>query len=179
MRNTIFDNLVNNEDDFTELLCNMLKFKEFKIIISEFLGIKNKEVFIDTQYRTKNNGRPDLVISYDDGIEFIEIKVGDRRLTKNQPEGYIQELSEKNEQNKKLYFIIPKNYYYIKDLKNRLRDTKKIGIPIQIKYWEEFFEYCKCKKIYLNNKVFYEYYNLLKSRFGYETVFSLKRRKKL
>jgi hypothetical protein len=170
MRNTIFDNLVNNEDDFTELLCNMLKFNEFKIIISDFIGIKDGEIYIDTQYSTKNNGRPDLVISYDGGIEFIEVKVGDRKLTKNQPEGYIRELVGKDKQSKKLYFLIPKNYYYIKDLKNRINNIKDEKIPIKIKYWEEFFEYCKFKKIYLNNEVFNEYYILLKSWFGYETV---------
>jgi len=92
MRHTIFDNLVNDEDDFTELLCNMVKFEEFGDILYDFFGIKNKEKYIETQYQTKKNGKPDLVIWYDDGIEFIEVKVGDRRLTKNQPEGYIREL---------------------------------------------------------------------------------------
>jgi hypothetical protein len=179
VRKTIFDKLVNDEDDFTELFCNMLKFKEFEAIISDYLGLKNKEVSVDSQYRTKKNGRPDLVISYDDGIEFIEVKVGDRKLTKNQPEGYIKELSAKNEQNKKLYFIIPKNYYYINDLKNRINQIKEIGIPIQIKYWEEFFEYCKLKKLYSRDKVFYEYYSLLKSWFGYETVHFTKEEQKV
>jgi hypothetical protein len=148
----------------------MLKFKEFEKIISGFIGIKSKEIYIATQYRTKINGRPDLVVSYDNGIEFIEVKVDDSKLTKNQPEGYIKELSGNNVQNKKLYFLIPKNYYYIKDLKNRIGNIKDKKITIKIKYWEEFFEYCKSERIYSNNKVLNEYYTLLKSRFGYETI---------
>jgi hypothetical protein len=179
VRNTIFDKLVNDEDDFTELFCNMLKFKEFEVLISDYLGLKNKKVSVDTQYKTKKNGIPDLVISYDNGIEFIEVKVGDRRLTKNQPEGYIKELSVRKEQNKKLYFIIPKNYYYINELKNRIENVKEKGIPIIIKYWEDFFEYCKVKKINSKDKVFYEYYSLLKSWFGYETVFFTKEEKNI
>jgi hypothetical protein len=170
MRHTIFDNLVNDEDDFTELLCNMVKFEEFENILYDFFGIKNKEKYIETQYQTEKNGIPDLVISYDDGIEFIEVKVGDRRLTKNQPEGYIRELSNRTEKNKKLYFLIPKNYYYLKELKSRIKNLKGSNIKIEIKYWEDFFEYSKKNEIFLKNKVIFEYYNLLKSWFGYETI---------
>lgn len=174
MRNSIFHNLVNNEDDFTELLCNMLKFKDFETIFSKFLGIESEKIYIETQYRTKKNGRPDLVISYDDGIAFIEVKVGDTKLTNNQPEGYIRGLSSKKEQNKKLYFIVPKNYYYQDDLENRITIIKERKIDIECKNWECFFEYCKEKRIYSRDKIFNEYYTLLKSWFGYETIFFAK-----
>ena len=179
MRETIFDNLVENEDDFTELFCNMLKFKEFKSIITKFFGINNKNVVFDTQYRTKNNGRPDFVISYDNGIEFIEAKVGNSKLTKNQPEGYINELLKMNEVNKKLYFLIPKNYYYINELKSRIKNMKASKITIEIRYWEKLFEYCKSNSIYKKNDVFFEYYMLLKTWFGYETVIFNKKEKNI
>jgi hypothetical protein len=172
MRDTIFDNLVNCENDFTELLCNMIKFKEFKNIFSDFIGIKCKDTNIETQYRTEKNGRPDIVISYNDGdgIEFIEVKVGNSKLTKNQPTGYIKELSGKEEKNKKLHFIIPRNYYYIEELNSRIGKIKNSKELIEVKYWENFFDHCKQNKIFLKNKIFFEYYNLLKSWFGYENV---------
>jgi hypothetical protein len=171
---------VNNEDDFTELLCNMMKYEDFQNIFSEFFGIKTSEKKIDTQYITKKNGKPDLVISYDNGIEFIEAKVGDSRLTKNQPEGYIRELGNRLEKTKKLYFIIPKNYYFKKDLEKRKENVKNKNIPIDIKYWESFFEHCKRNiNIFNKNKILFEYYNLLKSWFGYETVIFNKKEQKI
>jgi len=178
MRKTIFDKLIKNENDFTELFCNMTKFEDFKSLIISFLGIeKNKNPIFDTQYITKNNGRPDLVISFDDGIEFIEVKVDNRKLTKNQPEGYIKELLKRKEANKKLYFVIPKKYNYKEELNYRIKNTKKFKISIEIRYWEEFFEFCKNKNIYSKNNVLGEYYNLLKSWFGYETVIFSKKEK--
>ena len=179
MRDTIFDNIIKNEDDFSELFCNMQRFNEFKSIIINFIGVKSKNIVFDTQFRTINNGRPDFVISYDNGIEFIEVKIGDRKLTKNQPEGYIKELLTRKEKNKKLYFIIPKNYYYSNELKNRIKNMEIFKIPIIIKYWEDFFEYCKKEKMYSKNNVFNEYYSLLKSWFGYETVIFSKKEKNI
>ena len=180
MRDNIFQNIVKDENSFTELLCNMMKYKDFQNIFSRFFGIETSETKVDTQYRTKKNGIPDLVISYDNGIEFIEAKISDRRLTKNQPEGYVEELKNESKTTKKLYFIIPKNYYFKKDLEKRKENIKDKSIPIEIKYWEEFFEHCKKESnIFLKNNVLFEYYSLLKSWFGYETIIFNKKEQKI
>jgi hypothetical protein len=171
MRKTVFDNIVNDENDFTELLCNMMKFKEFENTFSDFLGLNNKNIDVNTQYRTEKNGIPDLVITYNDGIVFVEVKIGNSRLTKNQPKGYIEELLDKQEKNKALYFLVPINYNYKDELENRIKKFKNPAISnIEPKYWEVFFYYCKQNKIFYKNKTLFEYYNLLKAWFGYEAV---------
>jgi len=194
-RNTIFDNLVKNENNFTELLCNMMRFNKFKKIFLEYLGSNNNDIFIETQRKSDKNGKPDLFIKYEDGYEIIEVKTQNSGLTRNQPKGYIKELIEKDVTTKKLHFLIPKNYSHLEKLKNKIENVKEKGkllfnknkgyysvtynydkekdkkITIEIKSWEDFFEYCKGKYIiFKSNKILLEYYNLLKSWFGYETI---------
>jgi hypothetical protein len=182
MRENIFHKLVNDEDDFTELLCNMFRYKDFENIFLKYLKLDIKtKVFCETQFKTKNkqrNGRPDMVISCNNGIAFLEAKVTDSRLTKNQPEGYLKELKNKNEPTKRLYFLLPKNYKHLKELNERFDNIEHNEISINIKYWEKFFEYLKQEKFYLKSDLFNEYYNLLKNWFGYETIiFSIEEKK--
>jgi hypothetical protein len=174
MRDNLFDKIVNNENDFTELLCNMFKYEDFKKIFTGFIGINtNYKVSVETQFKTHNrqkNGRPDIAVYYEDAIIFIESKIGNTKLTKNQPEGYIEELKLQKESYKELIFLIPGKYAHRSELDGRIARCELSGIKFSIKTWEEFFEYIKTGKIYLENIVINEYYNLLKSRFGYEIV---------
>jgi len=114
-RNDLFYKIINNENLFTELLCNLLNFEQnkilsgnkFKEIFFDFLKIKEPEKYeCDTQFRTDNNGNPDLIISSDDEIYLIEIKINDAELTKNQPKGYLKEIEEDEEHKKNIYILL-------------------------------------------------------------------------
>jgi len=177
-RNTIFYNIVKNENDFTELLCNMTKFMEFKNILANFFGIKGNIRSIKTQLIDEEYGRPDLEIEFEDGFTIIEVKVRNSNLTKNQPAGYIKILKKRTEKVKKLFFLIPRYYSHEQELKDSINKVKNSKI-IEIKYWEWFFERCKDNNIYKINEIVSEYYNLLKSKFGYETVVFYKEEKNI
>jgi hypothetical protein len=172
MRDNIFQNIVNDENSFTELLCNMMKYDDFKNIFLEFIGINDVINFdFDTQYRTgksQANGRPDFIVSSENDFIFIEIKIGDANLTRNQPKGYLKELSLMAIENKYLYFILPRNYKFEEELKSKIEkyNTKKINTGIF--YWDAFFELLKLKKGFQINDFCAEYYNLIKDWYGYE-----------
>jgi len=184
MRDNIFNNLVKDEDSFTELLCNMFKYDYFRYVFFDYIGIDNREIFeYDTQYRTGNlqkNGRPDIVIFSEQDFIFIEIKVGDTPLTRNQPKGYIKELSYKKIEHKKLFFIIPRKYKFEQVLINRFIKYKINNISTEILYWEDFFEFLKKNSIFKINDFCAEYYNLIKNWYGYENnIFFNKENKKM
>ena len=177
IRYNLFQNIVNDENSFTELLCNLMSFEhlQFKEKFFYFLEIKNPEKYdFDTQYRTdkeQNNGRPDLIISSDDTIFFIENKVNNSRLTKNQPKGYLKELAKMNYKEKSLFFIIPKYYTHIDELNNKLiKYNRDLKIYTKILFWDDFFE--KCRKINFSetNDILSYFFQLIKEWFGYEHI---------
>ena len=177
-RNNLFQNIVNDENSFTELLCNLLNMNyiQFKEIFFEFLGIKNPEKYeFDTQYRTEKgqkNGRPDLFISSDDDIIFIEIKTNNTGLTKNQPKGYLKELGKLDFKNKYLYFIVPKYYSHIDELNDKLLKYKTDSkIHTDKLFWDNFFEHSrKSFSSEKTNDILSEFFQLLKDWFGYNHI---------
>jgi hypothetical protein len=172
VREHIFQNIADVENPFTELLCNMMKFPKFKEIFFEFLKI-NKQINYKygTQENSYDNGRPDFYIYSKNDFIYIEIKTNiSTSLTPNQPRGYLNELSSKDETNKKLFFIIPKGYKHEKELKNRIKKYKNKRITIKIFYWDIFFNLVKRKGFYKKDKIFLEYYSLLEEMFGYEDI---------
>jgi hypothetical protein len=174
MRDNIFQNIVSDENSFTELLCNMMKYDHFKNTFLNFLGINDTINFdFDTQYRTKeyqSNGRPDFVISSGIDFIFIEIKTGNTNLTRNQPKGYLKELSSMTLENKYLYFILPKNYKFEQELKIKIEKYNKNKIITKIFYWDDFFELLKNEKCDQINDLCKEYYDLIKNWYGYEHI---------
>ena len=78
--------------------------------------IKYEDFFTEIDLQENNeaekvrHGRGDLILNYA-GKEFIfEIKIESyRKLTDNQPIGYLNYL---NKQNDQLYFIVPKRYQH-------------------------------------------------------------------
>jgi hypothetical protein len=173
MRNNLFQNIVTDENSYTELLCNLLSYKFFREQFFKFLGIKNESEFdYNTQYRTINkqkNGRPDLILSSE--TEYYFIKINNTSLTNNQPKGYLRELEKISCKNKYLFFIVPKNYKHKDELANKLESynvNKKIVTNIY--YWDHFFK--DCKKYYSTEKndIFFQYFQLLKEWFGYNHI---------
>jgi hypothetical protein len=142
-RNNLFHNIINDEGTFTDLLCNLLNLRDiqFTKIFFKFLKITEspKEYEFDTQHRTnknQNNGRLGLTISSDEEIFFIEIKINNTGLSKNQPKGYLKELAQMDDYKiKNLYFIIPtRNYSYKDELDNKLLKHNKV-----LKYIQRYY----------------------------------------
>ncbi len=127
----LFDNLVKDENTFTELFKNYLKYESFKEAFLELITLdfpKNEVSFshFSTQYGTEN-GRPDIVISNNTTKIFIEIKVSNTKLTPNQPVGYLKELEKSIESYKGLVLLIPEDYENEDEYESR-----KIEYPSQI-----------------------------------------------
>jgi hypothetical protein len=158
----------------------MLKYDEFRNVFYKFIGTKDiSNLDHNTQYRTKNkqkNGRPDLVLYSDQEYYFIEIKTEDTKLTKNQPKGYLKELSTMDVEGKYLYFILPKKYKYENELDERIKRYNQFNINTNILHWDEFFEFIKRNITFpIANNTFLEYFNLLKDWYGYEHIEFFKR----
>jgi hypothetical protein len=177
VRNNLFQNIVNDENSFTELLCNLsnIEYLQFKEKFFKFLGIKNPEEYdFDTQYRTdkkQNNGRPDLIISSDETIFFIENKINNARLTKNQPKGYLKELAQTNYKEKNLYFIIPKYYSHKDELNAKLKNFNKGSkICTKIFFWDDFFEKYKKEDFSKTNNILSYFFQLIREWFGYDHI---------
>jgi hypothetical protein len=176
-RDNLFHNIANNENSFTELLCNLLNLRDiqFKKIFFKFLEkIETpKEYEFDTQYRTdkkQNNGRPDLIISSDEEIFFIEIKINNNGLTKNQPKGYLKELAKMDYKIKNLYFIIPTDYSHKDELDKLLKHNRVLNIPTKILFWEDFFKIFKEEYSLKTNDIISEFFQLIKEWFGYDHI---------
>ncbi|MCF7952069.1 MAG: PD-(D/E)XK nuclease family protein [Spirochaetaceae bacterium] len=147
----IYENLIKNEDTFTEAFVNMLANEDIKNKFISILQIKlnyNNIDFdysnIETQFINDNYERPDILIKSDNTI-IIENKINPYTiLTKNQPEGYIQILNNIESKNKKiLIFIVPKEYMHTKELKERYYNINKRfnnNMLFRVLYWEEIIK---------------------------------------
>jgi len=178
--------LVKDENSTTEFLCNLLSIKIFREKLFEsFLPSEtiNSIVFehIDTQF-SGGIGQPDMVILNQEICALFEIKTERwRKLTDNQPEGYLNYL--KQEDNKAkfkvLIFIVPHGYLHEKKLIERfenysttnpsvsmldkgslvVEDTVKWGII----YWEDIIRTINRNELDRFNPFMNEFTKLLQS----------------
>ncbi len=170
---TIFENLVYNENTFTELFKNLMRYKIFRKL---FLEQINKDLLeyeipfedFSTQ-KTTENGRPDLVISNLDMEIFIEIKVYDTALTINQPTGYLKEL-EKSKKIRQLVLLIPHDYKYLQEYNSRKEELQS-PIPCTTIYWENIIQKIEEEEIHDSNPILSEYLTLLKQWFEAPKIF--------
>lgn len=157
-KNNIFHNIIKNETSVTELFCNLMIFKPFRVLFLNIVKEKGAEIDpekigydcfeteIDLGKDEKKHGRADLVLTIDEGDEYIfEIKIESWcNLTENQPESYLKYL---DSDNKRLFFIIPESYSHISEVYDRW--NKCTGhLPDNIKenniiYWEDVLERIK------------------------------------
>jgi hypothetical protein len=173
-RNNLFENIVIDENSFTELLCNLLSLStQFKEKFFKFLGIRNHgEYEFDTQYPTdkkQKNGRVDLIIYSDEKFFFIENKINNTGLTENQPKGYLRELSKMDYHKKNLYFIVPRYYSHMDELNKKLPNNNS-KICTKILFWDDFFESYKEECFQKNDSIISEFFQLIKEWFGYEHI---------
>ncbi|MDF1548645.1 MAG: hypothetical protein P1P88_12540, partial [Bacteroidales bacterium] len=120
----IFINTIQNENCFTELFTNFLKYDDFRYFFLKLL-INVNEISVEyedftTQINLGQFGQPDIILSTPE-IEFLfEVKVfPSTKLTKNQPLGYLNYLNSevRRDKYKRLIFILPNSYAEIAYLK--------------------------------------------------------------
>ena len=150
----IFEGILNIENNFTEMLKNLCKYKLFKKQLLNFLEIKYDDienVTIETQYRLSNNGIIDMYIESDfkneNQINLIEIKIKiDTPLSEHQLNKDYEEWAKKN--NALVRYLIPEKYLYIDKIKNKkyfleefIKQIKKVGIYELNQYIKDFIDF--------------------------------------
>jgi hypothetical protein len=163
---TIFDNLIKNENTFTEAFKNYMKFDPFRESFINLidLDIPKDEISFNnfsTQVTT-DHGRPDLAISTKSIELYIEIKVWDTKLTENQPSGYLKELGKSEKKNKGLILLIPEGYGYEDNYEKRKKECNS-SIKTQTITWSVFLK--KLISINSENPIIKEFITLLKEWF--------------
>lgn len=167
----IFEDVANNEDSITALFKNLLRFKPFRKSFLELLGCHFKAENIrfedfETQFRTESDGIPDIVLKNDE-IQFLfEVKVYVyRKLTENQPNGYINYLKTKVSANKKkgLFLIAPQSYLYKVDFEKGIE--AETDIHYKFISWEKIINLIIEKEIDSLSPIFHEFTKFLKKWF--------------
>lgn len=177
--NSVFDNIVKNENAFTELFYNYLKFGVFRVLLLELIAFDfDKENIkysnFDSQYYLSKFGRPDLALLSDEVEILFEIKVYNTSLTSNQPSSYYNYLKTKNtKKHKALILITPDNYYDL-DRYNRelsIINDSNDGIFTQIIYWNDIVRQIEKKDITEISPLFKEYTSFLTVWFQMKSTF--------
>lgn len=174
---SIFDGAINNENSFTELFRNILKFKTFRDEFLKLLPITldTEKIEIDnfqTQASISRFGRPDLLLTGDDIELLFEIKVWNTGLTLNQPHGYFEYLTQNRCTKKGLVFIIPNNYHgkqFLIQAKNELK-IKDSQISVEFIFWETIAEIIKNKELDKISPIFKEYLSFLTRWFSLSPI---------
>jgi hypothetical protein len=179
MTRTVFDRIITNENSFTELFKNFLRFKAFRqsfldLMEIEFdLGAIDHDSF-DTQFSISEFGRPDLALITEDSEILFEIKVYNTPLTDNQPTGYFNYLKSKSKaETKGLILIIPENYYDVNRYNSKLEEIKKDadGIYTQIIHWEEISKIITDNELDGISPLFDEYSSFIIDWFQLRSIF--------
>jgi hypothetical protein len=130
---SVFHNVVTDENSTTQLLCNLLQFDDFRAPFLELIlpGVDSSEVVwghIDTQIVYDKCGRPDIRIRNESVLALIEVKVGQNTdCTENQPKGYMDFLRERNEPIRRLVFLVPSDWFKLDELRRELQSLQSIG----------------------------------------------------
>lgn len=148
----IFYNLIKNETSLTEVFCNFMRYENFRNLFIDMINekIKSKENIIDkskvkfqdfdTEVALNNqkNGRIDFQLKINTNkIYLFEIKIKTyTNLTDNQPKGYLDYLKELELESENLFFILPKGYLHLKEIKNH-----------NIIYWEDILKQIRKKEL--------------------------------
>jgi hypothetical protein len=176
---SVFENIVKNENAFTELFYNYLKFDVFRVLFLDLIAFDfDKENIrysnFDTQYSLSKFGRPDLALLNNEVEILFEVKVYNTSLTLNQPTSYYSYLKTKNtKKHKALILLAPDNYY---DLERYNRELSIINdsndkIFTQIIYWNDIVRHIEKKGIPEISPLFKEYTNFLTVWFQMKSVF--------
>lgn len=137
---SIINNLMkSNENNCTEVLTSLLKFKYNRDVFLRHLKIPIDlwdEILSDsikTQVNMQENGIPDIIIQSNNIYIIIEVKTrNETMLQNNQIENYKKIIEAKNIKYKKLVFLIPENYFH----KNTITKLIQAENNVDIIFWE-------------------------------------------
>lgn len=164
----IFYNLIKNETSLTEVFCNFMRYENFRNLFIDIVNekIKNKENIIDksivkfqnfdTEVALNNqkNGRIDFQLKINNKIYLFEIKIETfTNLTDNQPKGYLDYLKELELESENLFFILPRGYLHLKEIKNH-----------NIIYWEDILKQIRKQELDKANVFISEFCKILAYR---------------
>lgn len=177
IKRNVFFNVIKKEDQFSQLLVNLVNTnEEIKEIVQKFF-FKSSDIEIelfDTQLNFEY-GRPDIIFNLSNGGKaIIEVKTQDSGLTKNQPNGYIEILQEDSNLNRYLFFLIPKFYNHEVEIRDRIsKNPKRDSVHFKILYWNDLITELK---VVLKPNENYEQFlmneliNHLNNKFGYYNI---------
>lgn len=190
----IFNNVVRNEVQFTELFRNLCEYKLFRKIVTDWMYEKlvnpknidrQKLDFnadeVETQFSIDGssgdieNGRsrPDLLINNGIGTILMEFKVTPYcELTPNQPEKYFTWLEKlANQEYKLLLFIVPrlyKNQSFIENWFEKKNKDKKV--LWKILHWEDLSTRIRESGLCEINSLFQQFVDLCEEWFPNKTI---------
>lgn len=140
--NSIFKNLVTREDDFTQLLFNLMERSDrfrTKLLESLLPGISAAKITaeeIGIQTILWGDGRPDIEVSTSDLYALVEVKVElGCGLTWNQEvehgspgelKGYFRALSNRKEWDRRLIYLVPRHWIHLSKLQKSLARQKTV-----------------------------------------------------
>jgi len=180
---SIFDKVATKEDDYTQLLCNLMQRRNegegFRIaVLSKLLGdpILAAQIApdqISTQVVVRGSGRPDLVIDAPTVCAAVEVKLNRHRpCNKNQLpaddetlRGYIGFLRTAPSARKILSFLVPGDWKYLQDTCDRLIELRQCEGSIEIRppvLWEEILS---LSKQFCTDPLHLEFWSLLRKDF--------------
>jgi len=140
-----FKNVIKNENQFSQLLLNIINnsLQLRQIVETFFFANVDIEFSILNSQKRDRNGQPDINVELKDGgFAIIEVKTQDSELTRNQPEGYAQTLKEKKAKSKHLFFLIPRYYKHEKDIIDRFKVIEETNdIDFKIFYWNDLVKH--------------------------------------
>jgi len=185
---SIFDRVATKEDDYTQLLCNLMQRPEpegerlrtevlAKLLGDPAIASRVKPHQISTQVVISEIGRPDLVVESNEVRAAIEVKLNrHRRCTDPQMapnsddgnlEGYCRFLLESsaNHKAKVLAFLVPGDWEYLSEKRRELAAFRKqypsVRTPVVL--WEEIFG---LSKEFAIDPLHIEFWKLLQADFG-------------
>lgn len=178
----IYHNLVNKEDDLTELLANLLQFSPFKKVFSKFIAdtfhfpdFSFHYANVKTQEGLGEFGKPDLVIENESFCIFVECKVTDyRELTPHQPNSYLKYLNERANKKCALLFLLP--YYYEHEALIRQKadtlSSKATNAQVRLEsvYWNDLIDHIENSNISEQNIAIQHFVSLLHAWFDFRTI---------
>lgn len=175
---SIFHRVATKEDDYTQLLCNLIQRRDGNelrtSVLSVLLGLPDMSSRIgpeqiSTQMVLEEAGRPDLTINSSIVRAAIEVKLNPRRgCTPYQVptlNGYCRFLNDAPASRKVLAFLVPADWQYRQDIENKLaafeRDNPSINTRVAL--WETIFG---LHKRFLRDPLHVEFWRLLQRDFS-------------
>lgn len=175
----IFDKLVTKEDDYTQLLHNLMlrsdKFRDkvLSLLFPDELADLIKPSEIKTQYPLPNKcGRPDIFIRTAELCLLIEVKTElYRGMTSNQSclvderkefsgyAGYLLRVAK--EIRRHLVYLVPEGWIYCDEMSGRLKGLEKQGVETKMVCWDKVREAIQDS----DNPLIQEFHALLAERF--------------